>query len=200
EWRGSKTPVLLFGGRRGQVIGLDLYDNTEGNYNFALGGSSGSGKSVFLNEIAWSYLGAGAKVWMLDLGKSFARLCEKADGQMLELRAGSGLNINPFTHIVDFNDDMAMLQAVVAKAAAPYGALEPFQYAAIATALNRLYDADTLLAGSARRALAAVDELALANPGQFPVDHGASYPNTTFGGQLKQVAQLIKADVGLRVA
>lgn len=139
EWRGSKTPVLLFGGRRGQVIGLDLYDNTEGNYNFALGGSSGSGKSVFLNEIAWSYLGAGAKVWMLDLGKSFARLCEKADGQMLELRAGSGFNINPFTHIVDFNDDMAMLQAVVAKAAAPYGALEPFQYAAIATALTRCW-------------------------------------------------------------
>lgn len=72
--------------------------------------------------------------------------------------------------------------------------------AAIATALNRLYDADTLLAASARRALAAVDELALANPGQYPVDHGASYPNTTFGDQLKQVAQLIKADVGLRVA
>ncbi len=140
EWRGSQSPILLFGGRRGQVIGLDLYDNSEGNYNFAVAGSSGSGKSVFLNEIAWSYLGAGSKVWMLDLGKSFARLCDKADGQMLELRSGCGLNINPFTHIVDFKDDMAMLQAVVAKMAAPYGALEPFQYAAIATALTRCWN------------------------------------------------------------
>ncbi|MDX9943311.1 MAG: type IV secretion system protein TraC [Azonexus sp.] len=139
EWRGSRSPVMLFGGRRGQVIGLDLYDNKEGNYNFAIGGSSGSGKSVFLNEIAWSYLGTGAKVWMLDLGNSFARLCQKADGQKIELEAGCGLNINPFTHIVDFNDDMAMLQAVVAKMAAPYGDLEPFQYAAIATALTRCW-------------------------------------------------------------
>ena len=141
EWRGSPTPALLFGGRRGQIVTLDLYDNAEGNYNAAIAGSSGSGKSVFLNEFAWSYLGAGAKVWMLDLGRSFARLCEKADGQMLELKAGCGLNINPFTQIVDFNDDMAMLQAVVAKMAAPYGALEPFQYAAIASALTRCWHA-----------------------------------------------------------
>lgn len=139
EWRGSRSPVMLFGGRRGQVIGLDFYDNKEGNYNFAIGGSSGSGKSVFLNEIAWSYLGAGAKVWMLDLGNSFARLCQKANGQKIELEAGCGLNINPFSHVVDFNDDMAMLQAVVAKMAAPYGELEAFQYAAIATALTRCW-------------------------------------------------------------
>lgn len=139
EWRGSRTPVMLFGGRRGQVTGFDFFDNKEGNYNFAIGGSSGSGKSVFLNEIAWSYLGSGAKVWMLDLGKSFARLSTKADGQMIELASGCGLNINPFSHVVDFNDDMAMLQAVVAKMAAPYGALEPFQFAAIATALTRCW-------------------------------------------------------------
>ena len=140
EWRGSRSPVMLFGGRRGQVTGFDIFDNTEGNYNFAIGGSSGSGKSVFLNEIAWSYLGTGAKVWMLDLGKSFERLCQKAHGQHIELASGCGLNVNPFTHIVDFNDDMAMLQAVVAKAAAPYGQLDPFQYAAIATALTRCWN------------------------------------------------------------
>jgi|APFre7841882724_1041349.scaffolds.fasta_scaffold02943_4 uncharacterized protein (DUF1501 family) len=71
---------------------------------------------------------------------------------------------------------------------------------AIADTYARLYDSQTLLASSSRRALAALDELALANPGQYPVENGAAYPATTFGDQLKQVAQLVKAGVGLRVA
>ena len=141
EWRGSQNPVLLFAGRRGQVCGLDLYDNTEGNYSAAIVGTPGSGKSVFLNEMASSYLGAGAKVWMLDLGKSFERLCDLSDGQMVDLHSGCGVNINPFSFVVDFNDDLDMLQATVAKMAAPYGALDPFQYAAISTALTRCWKA-----------------------------------------------------------
>jgi len=141
EWRGSKNPVLLFGGKRGQVTGFDLYDNTEGNSNAAIIGTPGSGKSVFLNEMAWSYLGAGAKVWMLDLGKSFDRLCQMADGQRIDLKSGCGININPFHHVVDFADDLAMLQATISKMAAPFGQLDPFQYAAVATALTRAWNA-----------------------------------------------------------
>ena len=71
---------------------------------------------------------------------------------------------------------------------------------AIADTFARLYDAQTVLASSSRRALAAVDELALVDPGQYPLENGAVYPATPFGAQLRQVAQLVKADVGLRVA
>jgi len=31
EWRGTRTPTLVFGGRRGQLMTLDLYDNDLGN-------------------------------------------------------------------------------------------------------------------------------------------------------------------------
>ena len=55
EWRGTRTPTLLFGGRRGQLMTLDVYDNDLGNYNFAIIGAPGSGKSVLMNEMAWSY-------------------------------------------------------------------------------------------------------------------------------------------------
>ena len=46
EWRGTRTPALVFGGRRGQVMTLDLYDNDLGNYNFAIIGAPGSGNDV----------------------------------------------------------------------------------------------------------------------------------------------------------
>jgi uncharacterized protein (DUF1501 family) len=70
----------------------------------------------------------------------------------------------------------------------------------ISELFTRLYDSETLLASSSRRALGAVDELAVANPAQYAVEGGATYPATTFAGQMRSVAQLIKAGVGLKVA
>ena len=140
EWRGTPTPMLIMGGRRGQLTALDFYDNPEGNYSVAIIGTPGSGKSVLLNEIAWSYLGAGAKVWQLDLGKSFQKLAEKTGGHFVDIHAGSGHCVNPFTHVVDFSDDFAMLQAVVAKMASPFADLEAFQYQAIGTVITRIWN------------------------------------------------------------
>ncbi|MDD5366681.1 MAG: type IV secretion system protein TraC [Gallionellaceae bacterium] len=140
EWAGTKTPTMIFGGRRGQLISLDFYDNTLGGYGASIVGSIGSGKSVWLQEISWSYLSAGAKVWHLDLGRSAERLVEKTGGQYLDIRDGSGISVNPFSHVVSITDDMDMLQAVVAKMASPFADLEPFQYQAIGTVIKRLWD------------------------------------------------------------
>ena len=46
----------------------------------------------------------------------------------------------------------------------------------------------------------AVNFLKKANPAQFQPENGAAYPNTPFGRSLRQIAQLIKADVGLEIA
>jgi uncharacterized protein (DUF1501 family) len=46
----------------------------------------------------------------------------------------------------------------------------------------------------------AVKILRAANPQQYRPQHDASYPNTQFGQRLRQIAQLIKAGVGLEVA
>lgn len=46
----------------------------------------------------------------------------------------------------------------------------------------------------------AVNFLKQANPAQYKPENGAAYPNTQLGRSLRQVAQLIKAGVGLEVA
>jgi len=46
----------------------------------------------------------------------------------------------------------------------------------------------------------AVNFLKKANPAQFQPENGAAYPNSPFARSLRQIAQLIKADVGLEIA
>ena len=46
----------------------------------------------------------------------------------------------------------------------------------------------------------AVKILKAANPQQYVPRNGAAYPNSQFGQRLRQIAQLVKADVGLEVA
>jgi conjugal transfer ATP-binding protein TraC len=137
EWRGSKTPTLMFAGRRGQLLTLDLYDN-DGNYNAAVIGSPGSGKSVLLNELAWSYRAIGAKIWMQDLGRSFEKLCRKADGTFIEFRPDVEISLNPFPLVTDINEDIDMLLPAIAKMAS-MKQLDEVQMKAISAMLLKLW-------------------------------------------------------------
>ena len=66
--------------------------------------------------------------------------------------------------------------------------------------LYALSPATNLSATSARQALDAVDYFAVANPAQYAVENAAVYPTTSFGTQLKEVAQIIKSGVGVQMA
>ena len=57
-----------------------------------------------------------------------------------------------------------------------------------------------LIHGTGRETFEAVKMLKAADPRKFEPANGARYPRTDFGEKLQQVAQLIKADVGLEVA
>lgn len=74
------------------------------------------------------------------------------------------------------------------------------QHAALEAALGAMYDTNDLLAMTGMQALGSIEELVSANPAQFAPENGASYPQTAFGGQMREIAQLIKAGVGLEVA
>jgi len=66
-------------------------------------------------------------------------------------------------------------------------------------ALYRTGSAD-LVHGAGSEMFDAVKMLRAANPQKYMARNGAEYPRTQFGQRLLQIAQLIKADVGLEIA
>jgi uncharacterized protein (DUF1501 family) len=72
----------------------------------------------------------------------------------------------------------------------------------LAVGLEREYASasDPLLGGAGREAFEAMKVLQAANPARYQPAPGAEYPRSPFGQALKQVAQLVKADVGLEIA
>ena len=56
------------------------------------------------------------------------------------------------------------------------------------------------LGDTGKETFEAVKYLKQANPSQYKAENGAQYPNSPFGQSLRQIAQLIKANIGLEVA
>jgi uncharacterized protein (DUF1501 family) len=61
-------------------------------------------------------------------------------------------------------------------------------------------NANDALGETGKETFEAVNFLKQANPAQYKPENGAVYPNTDFGRSMTQIAQLIKAGVGLEVA
>lgn len=142
EWQGTETATLTLFGRRGQIMTFDLFDNQGGNYNFAVAALSGSGKSVFVNELAFRYLGTGTKVWIIDVGRSYRNLCELLDGEFIEFsdERSNTLCLNPFSMVLDINNDMEMLLPLIAQMASPREPLDNYAWSALASAIKRVWE------------------------------------------------------------
>jgi uncharacterized protein (DUF1501 family) len=71
-----------------------------------------------------------------------------------------------------------------------------------ATAFEAMYDhsSDSVLHGTGEETFDAVKMLKAADPGKYTPASGANYPKGRFGDGLRQLAQLIKANLGVQVA
>ncbi|MCZ6857939.1 MAG: DUF1501 domain-containing protein [Gemmatimonadetes bacterium] len=71
----------------------------------------------------------------------------------------------------------------------------------VASAFEELYggSASGLVASSAEEGFEAVRMLKAINAASIEPDNGAQYPNSGFGRQMRQLAQLVKAEVGLEI-
>ena len=96
EWRGQggapgggfepdNPPALFLIGRRGQPACWSPFANLAGNYNVAVTGKSGSGKSVLMQELVTGIVGAGGGdgpgIPARDAGAASGRETVEADGR-----------------------------------------------------------------------------------------------------------------------
>ncbi|HMJ24779.1 MAG TPA: DUF1501 domain-containing protein [Pyrinomonadaceae bacterium] len=74
--------------------------------------------------------------------------------------------------------------------------------AAVQGGFEAIYDqtVNDALHGTGKETFEAINYLKQVNPSQYKAENGAEYPRTPFGNSLLQIAQLIKAGVGLEVA
>jgi uncharacterized protein (DUF1501 family) len=72
----------------------------------------------------------------------------------------------------------------------------------IASTFEAMYadSVDTVLQGTGKETFDAIKMLKSADPAKYSPAAGANYPRARFGDSLKQLAQLIKADLGVQVA
>lgn len=132
------SPILLFTTRRGFVFAGDIFASPQG-YNGLIFGSTGGGKSFFMNELASSYFSAGGKIIIVDVGRSYQKLCEVLGGEYITFSRDSHININPFAHLStdpeEFKEDIEMLKDFLEMMAAPKRGFDDFQKGALSEVL-----------------------------------------------------------------
>jgi len=138
DWTGSAEAVMMLETRRGELFGYDLYD-TEKNYNALLFAGSGGGKSTFVNQLILDYLAIGARVRVADIGRSYLKTAVAAGGEFWEFTEESDICLNPFTYVIDIDDEMDMLKALLSKMAAPHEGLEEYGMARLGEAIKAVW-------------------------------------------------------------
>ncbi|WP_432263215.1 type IV secretion system protein TraC [Cupriavidus sp. TMH.W2] len=139
EWTGSgRNGALLFVTRRGQPALIDLYESST-NYNGVVFAEAGAGKSFLTQKIVSDYLAEGAKVWAIDAGRSYFKLCQAVKGSFVEFKQDSDLCLNPFTFIENLEEEMDILKAMLAKMAAPEESLDDYRMSILEQAITSVY-------------------------------------------------------------
>jgi len=145
EWWGTPSPGMLLSGRRGQIFSWNPFDNRNGNYNVVVVGRSGSGKSVFMQELLMSGLGIGAKVFVIDVGRSFEKMCYLVDGQFMEFTPKTNICLNPFSHIPLLDQEaqdtsFSMIKSILATMAAPIKGTTDLENAFLEKAIRSVWE------------------------------------------------------------
>lgn len=105
DFIGGMRPLLPYIGRKGQLIGIDVFDKNTNNHNWLAAAESGAGKSFQTNFLAGQYYGAGAKIRITDIGYSYKKHAYSVGGRFIDVAGEKGLCMNPLMSTVSAGDD-----------------------------------------------------------------------------------------------
>ena len=153
EWRGQPAspdnpPALFLIGRRGQPACWSPFANEAGNYNVAVTGKSGSGKSVLMQELVTGIVGAGGEAVVIDDGRSFQHTAEALGGAFIAFGKDPAC-LNPFAmidaasaaHDGDYREEcFAMLAGVLGRMCRRRGSIDDIEAALLDEAIAAAWD------------------------------------------------------------
>lgn len=128
DWKGTSTPAFHLVSRTGQLMTMSLYDSGS-NYNCCIAAQSGSGKSFLVNEMISSYLSLGGQCWVIDVGRSYEKLCDIYQGEFLQFGQSSDVGLNPFAIVENYEEEADILVGLLSAMAAPTEKLTDYQSA-----------------------------------------------------------------------
>ena len=114
DFAGMDLPVLLFVGRKGQVIGLNIFGKSTNNHNALVAATSGSGKSFFINYLVSNYYAAGVKIRIVDIGGSYKKMGMMFGAKYLDFSGETQICINPFSTI-QVEEDTYVIGPIIAE-------------------------------------------------------------------------------------
>ncbi|MDX7958222.1 DUF5934 domain-containing protein, partial [Escherichia coli] len=122
------TPAgLLAPTYRNQLAFIDIFfrgmNNT--NYNMAVCGTSGAGKTGLIQPLIRSVLDSGGFAVVFDMGDGYKSLCENMGGVYLD---GETLRFNPFANITDIDQSAERVRDQLSVMASPNGSVVDGNY------------------------------------------------------------------------
>ena len=115
DYNGMSDPVNLYVGRKGQLASLNIFDRHSTNHNAMVAANSGSGKSFFINYFLFNHYNAGARIRTIDIGGSYKKMCDIVGGKFISFSKDSNIILNPFSNIVEINEDQTVIVAIISQ-------------------------------------------------------------------------------------
>ncbi len=107
DFSGNGLPNTVLVGRKGQLIGLDVFAKGSTNHNYLVCAESGGGKSFWLGTLLMDAYMAGEKLRVVDLGRSYEKMCRIAGGKFIDFNRRHGKQvINPLDFYAKDEEDL----------------------------------------------------------------------------------------------
>ncbi|MDH2371671.1 type IV secretion system protein TraC [Providencia rettgeri] len=126
---------------RHQLSFLDIFERGAGlgndNFNAAVCGTSGSGKSFLMQALIRQVLDAGGWAYVLDMGDSYKELCHSLGGVYVDAR---DLKFNPFAGVVDIKEAAESIRDLLIVLANPSGDMDDVSKSILLNAVQEVWE------------------------------------------------------------
>lgn len=93
---GDDKPILSYPTQSGSLYQLNPISDRLANFNWLVSGTSGAGKSFFVNSLLLQSLSVNPRIWIVDIGGSYNKLTQFLGGRLVGLDVDQGFQIGPF--------------------------------------------------------------------------------------------------------